>query len=136
MELGIQSAEHTVKLYRPRDDAQDSTWILQCIGASSDVYGCLESMNCQEAWKECFEMDVRENSDPIEWADTDRLHAPLQSSSESTKRMKQMRQFHKAEGVHGGDSEKGGTGARVPVDDTAQNTKMDWSQTNSPDFAL
>ena len=136
MELGIQSVEHTVKLYGPRDDAQDSTWILQCIGASSDVYGCLESMKCQEAWKECFEMDVRENGDPIEWADTDRLHAPLQSPSESTKRMKQMRQFHKAGGVHGDDNEKGGTGARIPVDDTAQNTEMDWSQTNSPEFTL
>ena len=137
MDLGIQPAEYTVTLYRPRDDAQDSTWILQCIGASSQVYGCLESMNCQEAWKECFEIDSEHKVDPIEWADTDKLHVPLESPGETAKQTKQMHQYYQAEGVlHDGESENGGAEWRDPVNDTAQSTEMDWSQTNLPVFAL
>ena len=99
MELGIQTAEHTVKLYRPQDKAQDPTWILQCIGASSHVYGCLESMECQEAWKECFEMDSRPKPDPIEWAETDSLPEPLESPGETVKQTRQVYQYYQAKDV-------------------------------------
>ena len=128
MDLGVQSAKHTVKLYRPRDKAQDPTWILQCIGASSYVYGCLESMNCQEAWDECFEIGSRHDVDPIEWADTDELCLPVQSPGKTAKQTKRVYQYYQANGVDDdGDSERSGTDERVLVDDTAQNTEMDWS---------
>ena len=128
MDLGVQAAEHTVKLYRPQDKAQDLTWILHCIGASSPVYGCLESMKCQKAWKECFEIDSRHEVNTIDWADTDKLVAPLESYDETAKQAEQVHQYYEPGGDHDdGDSEKGGTNERAPVDDTTQTTEMDWS---------
>ena len=90
MDLGIQSAEHTVKLYRPRDEAQDPTWVLQCIGASSHVYGCLKTMDCQKAWEQCFGMDSEDQFDSVDLGEMDSPYLGLDLSDKGLERMERM----------------------------------------------
>ena len=128
MDLGVQAAEHTVKLYQPQDKAQDLTWILHCISASSSVYSCLESMNCQEAWKDCFEINSRHMVNTIDWADINKLDAPLGLYDKTAKQAEQVHQYYEPKGIpDDGDCAKGGTDKSSLVDDITQNTEMDWS---------